>query len=184
MDRTNAPAARFRTFKLEKRTDLGTRICLIALAVLVVCAGAFFLGLFPGAGPGVPLDGRGVVRSSLILGAGIALLLGAILLLLRETKVLPALVAFRVGQRVVLVAIALRRPLAVVRVGTSVLVSSERHDTPMRSVLRGSFVKTWFDWQVGGSQGTVAWTMGEPMSPMLVNLWRVKLLHLGLSESD
>lgn len=176
--------ARFQALRLSYRTDLLRRIAFLVIAMTFIGFGTVVLGLLPGSPDLAPLGNRGSARSIFILASGFAMLIGAVLLLLRDQRLIPAAVAIRIRGRVLLAAIGFRAPLAVLRVGETVAVSSARHDTDSWSLVKGSFVWTWYDWRVTGETRHVAWGMGQVMPPEMARDMCERLERMGLRASS
>ena len=168
--------------RLDKRHDVGRRVVLVAIAIGLVYFGNHFLHVAL-ANDGSPLNSRSVVRWSLILCFGLLLVVGSIFVLLRDSRIAPAAIAFRIGETLVVLAVAVRRPLLRTRVGDPVVVSSSLQSATHRSPLLGRVTKTYYTWRISSGERRAEWTAGDPLPELLAREWTDQLVTVGfLSE--
>ncbi len=166
--------------RLDRRYDMIRRIALVCIAFALVAFGYYFLQLAT-AGGAIAANSRSVFRSSLILCAGLAIVVGSISVLLRDARIVPAAVAFNVGGVLIVVAMSVRRPILKARQGDAVVVSSSVHTSTHVSPLLGRVAKTYYKWSIASGDRRAEWTAGDPLPKLLAREWTARLQAVGFS---
>ena len=113
-----------------------------------------------------------------------ALAFGSLLLLLRDTRVIPAAIVFPLGTMLCVVAISARRPILLARFGETVLVCSTTRTETHSSPLRGRVTKTHYVWTIVSGGRRTEWTARNPIPEGLACKWTDQLVAVGFSREE
>jgi hypothetical protein len=174
---------RVTTLRLERVEAPLQRVLGLLIGAAIMIFGLALVGVIGSGWEPARAGSRSEVRGYLFVVIGVGVVVGMGFLFLRDVRLFPAAVCLVTRRRVILVAVALQRPVASLPRESAVALSSERHSQEVRNLILGRREKVWHTWRIGDERSEVHWTMGEQMRGSQARTWRDRLASVGVTTA-